>query len=185
MVLPGESRSASATVNVPVPQPRSAHFVGPSASTPLSASISIASRRRPSDRTARQARRSLRHRGTWLSTVGVARNAVGGIVLREDTMALGTRRTMTDRAARMHERADGAPWRTDSNAGCARTRDRRGRVCACQIPSGFDTADSPRALGLDMCPSRPLRLAFQALGRAASRRMRSSQIQAHTSIASP
>jgi len=46
MVLPGESRSASARVNVPVPQPRSAHFVGPTASTPLSASISIASRRR-------------------------------------------------------------------------------------------------------------------------------------------
>src|SRR5215213_11536840 len=46
MVLPGESRPASATVNVPVPQPRSAHFVGPSASPPLSASISVASRRR-------------------------------------------------------------------------------------------------------------------------------------------
>ena len=38
--------SASARVNVPSPHPRLAQIVGPSASTPLSASMSIASRNR-------------------------------------------------------------------------------------------------------------------------------------------
>src|SRR5262245_25936018 len=44
MVLPGANCAASASVKVPSPDPRSAHVVGPSASTPLPASISVASR---------------------------------------------------------------------------------------------------------------------------------------------
>src|SRR5262245_14708401 len=43
MVLPGARSSASASVNVPLPQPRSAHVVGPSDRTPLFASKSTAS----------------------------------------------------------------------------------------------------------------------------------------------
>src|SRR5262245_12140568 len=44
MTLLGASRSARARVNVPSPQPRSAHVIGPRASRPLPANIAAASR---------------------------------------------------------------------------------------------------------------------------------------------
>jgi hypothetical protein len=92
---------------------------------------------------------------------------------------------MTDRAAYTREPAAQAPWCTDSNARCVQTRDRQAHVCEFPIPSGFDTAGSPRAPGSDMSPSGSPQRACQAEAHATLPRTRGSEIRAETWTTSP